>query len=144
MREAAADNGVDTTQFVRGMGFAEEKEQESDSTGMWERHHASFLTLFTEGQGAPMLHYTGIHGGGQGGKGDAEWFVFTFHGDIDIGDGEGFNLGRYRVRIVGRKLESIVRHVRSGRRTTIRVSGFVEDAEKPMVTSIRIERLEDE
>lgn len=149
MKESAADDGVDTTQFVRGMAYTEQREQESDSTGMWEKTPVAFLSLLVPEYGCPMIPYGGIFGGNQGDAGDREWFSFTFHATIEFPDDAGElkpTEGRYHARIEGKNLDQIITHVRATRRTTIKCGtgeGLRGD-KPPAVTSIRIERLEDD
>jgi hypothetical protein len=149
MNEAGADNGVDTSQFVRGMSFAETKEPDSDSTGKWEKTPVAFLSLLVPEHGCPMIPYGGIFGGNQGGAGDREWFSFTFAATIEWPGEDGEvkpTEGRYHARIEGKNLDHIISHVRTSRRVTIKcgTGESLRGDKPPSVTSISLRKLDDD
>lgn len=141
MNSNGTDKGVDTSKFIRGVQPAEGKEQDSDSTGMWEKSPVSFLSLLVSEYGCPLIPYGSIFGGNQGGKGEAEWFTFNFRASIEW-EGEVVEDATFQARVEGRKLEHLIHQVRCSKRATIRVSGLL-DGDKPSVTAVRIRKLEE-
>ncbi len=114
-------------------GVKKTESADSDSCGIGDRVHATFLRLTTK-QGIKGIPYSGIYGLDQ--SEDGTTLQFTFHAIIEW-DGERKDR-HFVATIKGKRLETIVRHVSVACRKTIHPSGPVE-GEKPQVDSIGLE-----
>ena len=122
---------------------ADEMLEDNDSCGLSERGHVLALRVKAR-EGKFGFSYHGYCGHDEDESGDnPEWFVVYFrdtHGWEVKGEEKRLH-AMWAVKVKGKRLENVIRHISLGKRTTLKEGG-TPDGERPHVSSIHVEPFE--